>query len=109
MEQRIISFTIDEIAVDTDNVIESLNDACTKRHLHYWVRGICQLEDRVYFMLLPCSDNQHAETYRISALEEIGDENFVATVNGRYQGGYDTVGSFRVYDTIMLLFATTKK
>ena len=35
MEQRIISFSIDEIAVDTDDVVNSINDACTKRHLYY--------------------------------------------------------------------------
>lgn len=108
MEQRIISFTIDEIAVDTDNVINSINQACVKRHNHYWVRGICQLEDRVHFMLLPVNAGQPSESYRFSALEELGDESFVAEVNGRYQGGFDTVGSFRVYDTVMLMFAKSK-
>ncbi|MFO7821874.1 MAG: hypothetical protein R6V56_07485 [Lentisphaeria bacterium] len=109
MEQRIVSFTIDEIAVDTDNVLDSLNEACTKRHLHYWVRGICKIEDRVYFMLLPVSEGQAAETYRFVEGEEMGDGDFVAEVNSRYQGGFDMVGSFKVYDTLMLVFATGRK
>jgi len=109
MEHRIISFGIDEIAVDTENVADSINEACTKRHHHYWVRGVCQLESRVYFMLLPVSEAQESETYRLITLDEIGHENFVATVNGRYQGGYDTVGSIKVYDTIMLVVAKAHK
>ena len=109
MEQKIISFSIDEIAVDTDNVNDAINEACTKRRHHYWVRGICQLETQVYFILLPVTKGHESETYRLSELAEIDHESFVSEINERYQGGFDAVGSFRVYDSIMLLYARSYK
>lgn len=107
MEQRIISFSMDEIAVDTDDVVNSINEACTKRHHHYWVRGVCQVEQQVYFILLPITEGHESEVYRLESLpeEEFGHEDFVSDLNERYQGGFDTVGSFKIYDTIMVVFA----
>lgn len=105
MEQKIIHYHIDDIAIDPDDVCESLNDACTKRQHKFRVRGVCQLENHVYFIMIPHRNGEPLEEYIIAPLDDISHEGFVATLNNRYQGGFDTVGTFQVYETHMALFA----
>ncbi|MFW6414307.1 MAG: hypothetical protein ACOCZS_03290 [Verrucomicrobiota bacterium] len=105
MEHKIIHYHIDDIAIDPEDICDSLNEACTKRQHRFRLRGICQLENHVYFVMVPLRSGEPREEYIITTLEDISHEGFIATVNNRYQGGFDVIGSFQVYETHMALFA----
>jgi len=105
MEHKIILFNIDDIAIDPDDVCDSLNEACTKRQRNFRVRGVCQLEDRVYFIVVPLKPGEEPEEYVISSIDDISHDGFSTLLQNRYQGGFDMVGTFKVYETYMALFA----
>ena len=103
--QRIIPYNIDDIAFDPDEIATMLNDACEHRRVKYTVRGVCQAYERVYFILLPMEDDRKPEEYVIKPIEDASSEGMVAHLEGRWESGFDTVGSIQIEDMVFGVFA----
>jgi hypothetical protein len=106
--QRIITFALDDLAVDPDSVVDALNDACTHRHEHYRIRGVCQLDQKIYFVLLSLDANEPARSYVLTSIDDISSDGFVAMLENRWASNFDTVGTIKVYDTVMALFESQR-
>ena len=108
MMQKIISFEVDDLAVDAEEVVNTINNACTKRHDKYKVRGICQIEPHVYFVLLPLRQHEEPERYVLIDVQDTSHDGFVALLNERWSADFDTVGTIEVYEDTKILFATAR-
>lgn len=104
MSQRIVTFSVDDIAVDPDGVMASLNDACCHRHDHYRIHGMCQVATEVFYVLLPLAAHEKARTYVMVPVDDISYDGFVSLLNERWSGGFDIIGTIQVYDTTYALF-----
>ncbi len=107
--QRVVSFSLDDLVVDSDGVIETLNNACTHRHDHYRVSGICQLENKIYFVLLPLDSGEKMRDYIMVPAEDVSHDGFVDMLHTRWSSGFDLIGSVQLYETTMVLFAKPVK
>lgn len=108
--QRILSYHIDDLAVDPQDVIHAVNDACTHRGVEYKVRGVCQIEDHVFFVLLPLEDKEREEEYVLVAKSDPPSrDEMIAILNDRWHADFDTVGSIQVYETPMMVYAKPLK
>ncbi|MCF7854395.1 MAG: hypothetical protein K9N51_06325 [Candidatus Pacebacteria bacterium] len=103
--EKIISYTVDDIAVDPESITEAINKACCGRHVHHRVVGVCQIEDRIYFALLPLDENETARPYILVTVDDTSHDGFVSMLNTRWASGFDVVGTITAYDTVMALFA----
>ncbi len=104
--QKIISFSLDDLAADTAGVQDAVNTACARRGVKYRVRGLCQIESQVYFALLPKAPEEESETYVLAPLDPApSHQDATAIFSDRWGAGFDLVGSIKVYETLFLLFA----
>ncbi len=103
---RTLPFSLDDLAADHKSVQATLNDACSKRRQKYWLRGVAQVEDHVYFFLLPRVGNSADEDYVLAPLPEIpSHQDMIGILDDRWAAGFDMIGSCRVYETLFLVFA----
>jgi hypothetical protein len=108
--QRILTYHIDDLAVDHKSVIETVNNACTHRETEYKVRGVCQIDDHVFFILLPLVEHEKEEEYVLVPKAELPPpDEMIAILNDRWHAGFDTIGSIQVYETPMMLYAKPPK
>ncbi len=105
MMQKIIRFDTDDLALDPEGVAESLNHACTGRTGLYWVRGLCRVGDCVYFVLLPLGPDQVPETYLFVSVDDESALGIPALFQTRWTAGFDAVGTVRIGETLLALFA----
>jgi hypothetical protein len=104
--QRILTYHIDDLAVDHKDVMATVNAACTHRGVEYTVRGVCQVEDHVYFILLPLEDKEREEEYvLVPKADPPSRDEMIAILNDRWNNNFDPVGSIQVYETPMILYA----
>ena len=50
---KVVTFATADLAFDPKGVAEAVNKACRGRSGRYWLRGVCQVEDTTFFVLLP--------------------------------------------------------
>ena len=98
MMQKILHFDIDDIVVDPDNVLERIQHACSDTIGRYRVRGLCQIDDRITFVLVPLDASESAETYQLGWLEDSTPEGLQTALMNRWSGGYDTIGCVNLGD-----------
>ena len=104
--QKVLLFSVDDIAADTSNVAQALAKACNGRTDHFRVRGLCQIEDEVYFVLLPRPRGETREDYVFAPLEDISDMGMQALLEERWEAGFDTVGLIDLgEDSYLMLYA----
>jgi hypothetical protein len=106
---RIVSYNLDDLVVDPDGVIEAVNNACTHRHEHFRVSGVCQLEQNVFFSLTPLLDKEPLLDYILVTVEDISHDGFVSMLQDRWAAGFDMIGALQLYETTALLFAKPAK
>ncbi len=103
--QRIITKTVDDVAVAPEEIVDTLNIACTRRQDKYKVQGVCQIEERIYFVLVPLLPSEPAKTYVLVAVEESSHDDVVAMLDTRWSSNFDILGTIKVYETTYILFA----
>lgn len=103
MTQKIVTFSISDLAFDPREASDVLNHACTARRHHFWVRGICQMEQTVYASLLPLEPGRGAEEYIFVPLADSTPDGIVSTIEQRWSAGFDCVGSVDLGDGRFLL------
>lgn len=103
--QKIITKTVDDLAIDPSEVVDVLNTACNRRHEKYTLRGICQVDDIVYFVLLPREPSESARTYVLDTVDATSRDDVVAMLDSRWASNFDAVGTVKVYDTTYILFS----
>ncbi|NOY81723.1 MAG: hypothetical protein GXP31_12070 [Kiritimatiellaeota bacterium] len=105
MMQKIIRFDTDDLALDPEGVAEALNHACTGRTGLYWVRSLCRVGDSVFFVLLPLGPEQVPETYIFVSVDDESVLGVSALFEARWAAGFDVVGTVRIGETLLALFA----
>lgn len=103
MMQKTLHFNIDDIVVDPDNVLERIQHACRDANGQYRVRGLCQIDDRISFVLVPLSESESPETYQFGWLEDTTPEGLQTALMNRWSGGYDTIGCINLGDNRYML------
>lgn len=109
MMQRILHFDVDDIIVDPDNVLDRVKHACAAADGTYRLRGICQIGDRVSFVLTPREAAYLEETYVFGWLDDTSPQGFQTALMNRWSGGYDTLGTVNLGDNRYLLVLAAAK
>jgi len=106
MMQKIITFGVNDLALDTDEVAARLTEACSHRRAQYRVRGLCQVREVVYFVLLGLPRGDPPESYVIVPVDDLTDAGVTAMLEQRWEAGFDAVGMVNLGDDACLaLFA----
>lgn len=97
MMQRLATFSVDDIAFDPKAVGNSLNERCNEGRNKYYVRGACQTEGVVHFVLLPRPEHREEETYVLAPLsEDVTPEGVEAELAERWSAGFDTIATINL-------------
>ncbi len=103
---KIMPFSLDDLAANSKEVQDSVNTACCRRTTKYRLRGVAQIEEHVYFFLLPRGSEEEMEDYVFAPLEEsVAHEDIIGMISDRWSAGFDLVGSFDVYGTLFMVYA----
>ena len=105
MNQRILCFSVDDLAVDPDGVAAAITQACARRRAGRRVQAVCQTGADVYVVLFPLPSGERPATYLLEAAADVSSQGFVSLLNERYAAGLDVAGTVKVYDSVMVLFA----
>ncbi len=106
MTQRILTFSISDLAFDSGSVARQLTANCRDHAEHYRVGGACQVDERVFFTLLPVRGPAPAAVYRLVPVEDATADGFAAMLSERWHAGFDALGTIDLGDDLLLvLFA----
>lgn len=109
MMQKIVSFTLDDLAADPKAIEAGLDAACLSRRQKYRVNGVCQLSDTVHFVLLPVDSVADVSSYAIVPTDETGPDGFTAELSQRWSAGFDALGTIEVGETLLVLYARARQ
>ncbi len=102
MTHRLVKFTVNDIAADSDSIAERLNKVCSGGVAKYRVRGVCQVNEHVVFALLPCAPEE-LEIYSIVELSDSSEERLDTELADRWKAGFDAVGTIDLGEGTTLL------
>lgn len=106
---RTLTFSINDLAADTKGVQDAVNAACSRRGTKYKLRGLVQMEDHVYFFLLPRDRDTAEEEYVLAPLDEVvTHEEMIGLISDRWAAGFDLVGAIDIYGTMFLVLARSQ-
>lgn len=107
MMQKIVAFSVDDLRLDSQTVADALGRACGRREKTMFVNGMCQIQETVYFTLLPCGDRRKPPCqYVWVENEDCTDAGVTALLEERWAAGFDLIGSADGGDGLaFLLFA----
>lgn len=94
--QTIMPFSVDDVSFDAESVADALNMACAGRHERRRVRGVCQIEETVYFFLLPLRRGEPLESYVLVAVDDLTEDGLTAMLAQRWEAGFDAVGTINL-------------
>lgn len=104
--QKIMTFATDDLVIDPESVAGRLTKMCSEHRPHYRVRGLCQIQDKVYFVLLAATAGQPREQCVIVPVRDISDDGFISMLDERWTAGFNCVGTIALGEgTHMILFA----
>ena len=107
--QKIVEFAVDDLTLDAEAVADVLTQACRKREGTFAVRGLCQVEEAVYFVLHPCTTEEAPAQYGWVEVNDLTDAGITALLDQRWGGGFDLVGAVNAGDGLLfVLFAKTR-
>jgi len=92
MMQRQVQFTVNDVAYNHLDVAERLNKACHGAENAYYVRGLCQVDTTVHFILLPLPEGRSPEEYVLAPVEDITTVGVESVLAERWTAGFDTIG-----------------
>ena len=105
MIQRTIPFQVADIAATPEQVAAALNKACNSRLHHYHVTGVCQLGDRVYFVLNPVPAEALGETYLLAPVPDVSPGGFTPELFERWSNGFNALGTIDLDGSFMAVYA----
>ena len=104
--QKLIAYSIDDIAYDARAISDALSKACTTHTQHYTVRGVCQVGRTVYFVLVPLAGSGKLEDYIMVDVPDLSDDGFTSMLAERWDNGFSTIGTINLgEDSYVVLFA----
>ena len=102
--QRIMTFSIEDIAIDRKAVVKKINSGCDHHPYHYRVNGLCQLDDKVYFVLLPLDEGVERKEYVLAPVEDPSQDGIVTELETRWEAGFNTIGTINFGDNFFMNF-----
>ena len=108
MKQRILVYSIEEIAVDYKAVAQSINCACQRDRTRYRVSGLCQTHDCVLFSLDEMSSRISIK-YVLVPFSGTSNEQVKADIYTRWSSGFSTRGLIRLSDSYLGLFESGER
>ena len=87
--QKLLSYTLEDLRFDPEAVAGVINQACSRRR--YRLSGVCQAEDRVFFVLVP-HDLTGEEDYVIVPVEDPEEAALTGALADRWIHGFHAVG-----------------
>ena len=104
--QKIISFTVDDLAADAAGLAETLTDACNRRRTRYRIHGLCHIEEVLYFVLLPLPKDEPPADYIFVSTEDVTEAGMTSLLEARWEAGFDAVGAVALGEAnYFILFA----
>ena len=103
MDNRVVNYSFDDFVASPRSVAAALADTCNLKPLKYRVRGMALISSKVLFFLEKREGEENLEYIFDEPIVEDADE-FINVVNGRWMGGYTTLGMIKVYGTDYSLF-----
>lgn len=104
MMQRILNFSVDDVIIDQETVEERLNSACADPAKPYRLRGVCQVDQQVAFLLVPAEEMaQKEETYTFGMLADTTVAGFETAVSERWFAGLEVLGILNLGEDRYLL------
>lgn len=105
MTQRVIPFQIQDIIASPEQIAAALNKACNNRLHHYHVGSVCQLRERVYFVLNPVPAEAPGETYILAPVNDVSPGGFPPELFERWSNGFNTLGVIDLDSSFMAVYA----
>ncbi|OGV62468.1 MAG: hypothetical protein A3K19_33465 [Lentisphaerae bacterium RIFOXYB12_FULL_65_16] len=104
--QKILTFSLDDVAFDPAQVAQTLAEACDNRKQKSVVRGFFQIDEVVYAVLHERKPSQPAELYTLVPIEDTSSQSMVSMLEQRWEAGFDALGTVDLGDgTSYLLLA----
>ncbi len=94
--QRLAEFTVEDIALDPKEVAERLNKDCRTYSHKYYVRGAWQIQNQVYFILLPKPPERADEEYVLAPMPDISTSGLEGTLSDRWGAGFDPIAAIHL-------------
>jgi len=89
---RQVKYTVSDIAFDAAGIGKRLTALCIHGGRPYMVRGLCQLDEAVTFVLVPCEHERPADEYHLIKVPTTEPEAFEAELSIRWHAGFDCIG-----------------
>jgi len=106
MTHKIVVYSTDDVALDASTVASALTHACKGRQRRYYVRGLCQVDDSVYSLLLPVESGAPVPEYIFISIEDTTKDGVTSLLYERWLSGFDAVGTVSLSEGVYLvLFA----
>lgn len=106
--QKLLHFDSDDLVVDRESVLEQVQRSCQRNSGRFRVRGVCQVDRLVTFVLDPIDAGESLETYEFGWLDDITAEGVESAILNRWSAGRDTVGSVSLGDDRYLLLLASR-
>ena len=103
MNQKLAVFSVADLTVDPTAVEQALEKTCRRGRDRYRVRGVCQVENRVYFVLRPAPEPEPPESYVIVVTQDVTDAGMTGVLDERWRAGFDALGSVNLGGSVYLL------
>jgi len=103
MDNRTSFFSFEDFALDPESVGQTITKTCMHLPMKYEVRGVAALNERVLFFMSE-KKNFDAVRYVVDELGALNDNEMVEVINGRWQGGFTTIGLIKVYGSYFGIF-----
>ena len=108
MKQRILVYSIEEIAVDYKAVAQSINCACHRDRSFYRVSGLCQTHDCVLFPLEEMSSPISVK-YVLVPFSGTSNDQVKVDIYTRWSSGFSTRGLIRLSESYLGLFESGER
>ena len=106
MSLRIAIHSITALAFDPDAIAEALMETCNRRSLRYNLRGVCPVDDKVFFLLEPRAASAPSEQYVIVPVSDTTEDGVTGMLNERWGAGFGAIGTVPLgEDTCLFVFA----
>lgn len=92
MDQQILQFNVDDIALAPEEVAEALTEATNRGGRIWRVTGLCQAYERVIFCYTAIGDGPGRIHYRIEPFTSTNYDDILGDLDARWQGGFITRG-----------------
>lgn len=103
MSLRFVQFSLDELSRDAEGIARCLTQACQRDGRLYQVTGVCPTGRTVVFPLEQAADGRRRR-YEIRPFSGLLDEDVMADIRSRWQGGFSTRGLVQLGEIWLGLF-----